>query len=74
MHSIYCIHIFDVYLLHVSVFVHYLQGEQVHHFLEEPTTITTLLSLDSILCLIYHVKCVYVRDIKATELNPYIMS
>ena len=35
----YYIHAFDVYLLHVSVFAHCQQGEQLRQFLQKPTTI-----------------------------------
>jgi hypothetical protein len=49
MQSIYKIHTFDAYLLHVSVPVHYHQGEQLCQFLEKPTTVMTLLSMVSIL-------------------------
>jgi len=35
MHNTYYIHIFDVYLLHVSVLVRRNQGEQLCQFLEK---------------------------------------
>jgi hypothetical protein len=37
------IHIFDTYLLRVSVLVHHHQGEQLCHLLEKPTAIMTFL-------------------------------
>lgn len=54
MHSICHIHTFDAYLLLVSVLVYHHQGEELCHLLEKPITVITLLSLGSLLYLIYH--------------------
>ena len=57
--KIYYILTFDVYLLHVSVFVRHREREQPCQFLEKPTTVMILLFVVSILYLIYHVKCTF---------------
>ena len=54
--KIYYIHTSDVYLLHVSMFVHHREEEQPCQFLEKPTATMILLFVGSILYLIYHVK------------------